>query len=288
MGEAKGLMVWGPFDAFIVRIIPAKELRAQVRQKGVVGEDRAYKAWLLRRTIDRLLRDAGSQTTEVPIRSPSIGEVKRGPGRRHAPLSTCTVTPGGRVVPWLAADGPLAYTPEKPPDRDYYFQYGWVLPGIFAEHRNTRRHFYFGASRKDDASELFRFWETARSGDVERVAHILGSVSAEEVMAPVAAYRTVQALGDDAYVLIQHGSYQIVPIGDQPLLERGEVVLYRGVQKSRQFRFLDAGATGSAERSTWRRYVQVQAHVLSDAARSFNSNHDRTKRCETGHIRDQT
>jgi len=96
-------MVWGRFDPFIVRIIPAKELRAQVRQKGVAGESRAYKEWLLERTIDRLLRDAGSQTAEVPVRAPSAGHAKRGSGRRREPLSTCTVTPNGRLVPWLAS-----------------------------------------------------------------------------------------------------------------------------------------------------------------------------------------
>ena len=51
--------------------------------------------------------------------------------------------------------------------------------------------------------------------------------------------------------------------------------------------FLRIGEFDSASRSTWRRYLDVQAHVLSDSARSFNSIHDRTKRCETGLIRDQ-
>jgi hypothetical protein len=46
------------------------------------------------------------------------------------------VAPDGHLVPWLAADGPLAYTPEEPPDRDYYFQYSWIIPGIFADATN--------------------------------------------------------------------------------------------------------------------------------------------------------
>jgi len=41
-------------------------------------------------------------------------------------------------------------------------------------------------------------------------------------------------------------------------------------------------------RRAWVPYLTVKAYVLSDAARSFNSIHDRTKRCETGHIRDQS
>ena len=68
--------------------------------------------------------------------------------------STCTVRDDGRIVPWLAASGPLSYTPESPPPSDYYFQYGWILPGIFDPATNTRRHFYFGAHYKDDAKEL--------------------------------------------------------------------------------------------------------------------------------------
>ena len=38
-------------------------------------------------------------------------------------------------MPWLAAEGPLAYTPESPPARDSLFQYGWVLPQVCKPHR---------------------------------------------------------------------------------------------------------------------------------------------------------
>lgn len=83
------------------------------------------------------------------------------PCRRH---STRTVTENGCIVPWLAASGPLAYTPEDPPSSDYYFQYSWILPEIFAPAVNRRRHFYFGAQYRDDSRELFSFWESAREG----------------------------------------------------------------------------------------------------------------------------
>jgi hypothetical protein len=76
------------------------------------------------------------------------------PGR----FTTSTVAEDGRLVPWLAATGPLSYTPEDPPDRDYYFQYGWIIPGMLADGTNKRRHYFFGASRKDDVSHLFFFW----------------------------------------------------------------------------------------------------------------------------------
>lgn len=81
-------------------------------------------------------------------------------------LSTITVNSAGQLVPWLAANGPLAYTPEKPPDRAYFFQYSWILPIIFADHTNKRRHYYFGAPGKDNAAQLFSFWQAAKNGFV--------------------------------------------------------------------------------------------------------------------------
>ena len=207
---------------------------------------------------------------------------------RSEPLSTCTVARDGQLVPWLAARGPLAYSPEAPPERDYYFKYGWILPGILSEHARPRRHYIFGAQRKDDAVELLAFWQRARQGTVERVACCPGTADEDAVTAPVAVYRTSTNWRGPAWLLIQHGSYQVVETADQSLLEAGEVFLYRGVQRSEEFRFVRFGEFEASKRQTWRRYLAVQAHVLSDATRSFNSIHDRTKRSETGHIRDRS
>lgn len=203
-------------------------------------------------------------------------------------LLTSTVACDGHLVPWLAADGPLAYNPEAPPERDYYFNYTWVLPGILSEGARPRRHYIFGAQRKDDAAELLAFWQRTRKGTVEQVTCCLGTAEVDTVTAPVAVYRAATAWRGPAYLLVQHASYQIVEIADQPLLEAGEVVLYRGVQTSEEFRFMCFGDLDASKRQTWRRYLAVQAHVLSDATRSFNSIHDRTKRSETGHIRDRS
>lgn len=62
----------------------------------------------------------------------SAGAKHPGPSltRRVSRLPTGTVNGAMRVVPWLAAEGPLAYTPESPPPKDYFFQYGWILPGV--------------------------------------------------------------------------------------------------------------------------------------------------------------
>jgi hypothetical protein len=53
-------------------------------------------------------------------------------------FSTSTVIDSEYLVPWLSAEGPLACIPTKPPERDYFFQYTWILPGIFNSQVNLR------------------------------------------------------------------------------------------------------------------------------------------------------
>jgi hypothetical protein len=80
-------------------------------------------------------------------------------------FSTRTVDESKYFVPWLAAEGPLAYSPVEPPARDYFFQYTWILPEIFDQHVNLREHRYFGSPLKHSARFLFDFWAHVRSGD---------------------------------------------------------------------------------------------------------------------------
>ncbi len=42
-------------------------------------------------------------------------------------FSTSTIVGSNYLVPWLAAEGPLAYTPAEPPVRDYFFQYSLIF-----------------------------------------------------------------------------------------------------------------------------------------------------------------
>jgi hypothetical protein len=42
-------------------------------------------------------------------------------------LSTSTVCGSRHLVPWLAADGLLAYSPAEPPSKDYFFQYSYTI-----------------------------------------------------------------------------------------------------------------------------------------------------------------
>lgn len=199
-----------------------------------------------------------------------------------------TRTSAGRLVPWLAADGPLAYTPESPPARDSSFQYGWVLPQVCRP--GLRRHTYFGAIHRDDARDVFAFWQDARRGAVARVAHHEGGLAAGSIEAPIAVYRHATRLGDEGYLFIQHGSYQFVPVDEQPELEAGYVHLHRGIGHAKVFRFWDSFRTGADSRHarTWESYARLQFDVLSRSDVSFNSIHDRAKRCETGHIHDDT
>jgi len=208
---------------------------------------------------------------------------------RRGRSSTSTIAADGTLVPWLAAKGSLAYRPEEPPARDYYFQYGWVLPDVFADGTAGRRpHFWFGAARREDAREIFAFWETARSRPPDQVLVQAGLVADDRVTAPIAVYRTMRALGGPALLLVQHGSYQLVDPADQPQVGNGFLLLYRGVQKERRFRTETLGSSDTGAQRTWRRYLGVQAHVLSDSVRSFKSVHDRARRCETAHIFDGT
>lgn len=213
-------------------------------------------------------------------------EIKSRRAARANATSTCTITPDKEIVPWLAANGPLAYSPGDPPDRDYYFQYGWVLPGILADGVNKRRHYYFGAPHKDTARDLFDFWQAARSKRVSEVARCHGKVGDHHITAPLAVYSVVVRVDRPGYLLMQHGSFQLVEAVDQPELPSGEVLIYRGIGDDETFRW--SNRCGGAQKDIWQRYVAVQAYVLADAIRSFNSIHDRASRSETGHLRDSS
>lgn len=201
--------------------------------------------------------------------------------------STSTKTSRDRLVPWLAAEGPLAYTPESPPVRDSLFQYGWVLPQVCQP--GLRRHLYFGAGTRDQAQVLFDFWERARRGTAERVIVQHGRLADGSVEAPIGVYRYADGWGQKHYLLMQHGSYQCVPVDEQPELEAGLVHLHRGIGAEKEFRWCEARSGRDAEwKGAWEAYTRLQFEILSRSDVSFNSIHDRTKRAETSHLHDGT
>jgi hypothetical protein len=154
-------------------------------------------------------------------------------------FSTCTVVDSNFLVPWLAAEGPLAYSPTEPPASDYFFRYTWILTGIFDQHVNLREHRYFGSPLKDGARVVFDFWHNVRSvgeAALQRYCE-LGLLSEWEVRTPMAAYHYVRKrYNTPGFVLIQHGSYQWISLEHQPSIESGEAVLYRGIGQASIFR----------------------------------------------------
>jgi hypothetical protein len=197
---------------------------------------------------------------------------------------------GEEIVPWLAAEGELAYSPSSPPERDYFFQYSWVIPGIFAPDTNRRRHFWFGAAVRDSAEVklLFRFWNRARRGDIDTLYVANGAVNPNaNLTAPIAAYRHQDDHSyfgsNDRLILMQHGSYYIGDIQCQPVIDRGELILYRGVQNEKTFRLYRL--TDDAKRG---RLMRVHARSLADSVTSFNAAHCNLLRCETGAFNDRS
>jgi len=201
-------------------------------------------------------------------------------------FSTSTLA-GEEIVPWLASSGELAYSPHSPPERDYYFQYSWVIPAIFRAGVNLRRHFWFGAPMKDspEVRLLFAFWNNARRGEVEVLYLSNGMAGVDQVRAPLAVYRHSEAgpLKRERLILIQHGSYLIAEVESQPYLDCGEAILYRGVQAAEQF-FLSR-LTSANIRS---RLMSVHARTLADSVASFNAVHSNVSRTETGCFNDRS
>ena len=207
-------------------------------------------------------------------------------GKRH---STSTKYADGTISPWLAASGPFSYSPENPPDSNYGFQYGWVMPDLFPD----RRHYYFGCcssiSCKDkynieEIDFLIDFWGKAKIGDVEAVAVHHGIQDESGFKAPIACYQYFSSTKKkSAYLLIQHGSYQIVEIADQPHIHEGQLILYRGIGKTKMFKKFDPDFSriGDVERDAVKTYWNVHAKAFSDSEISFSVAHARVKRSQT-------
>lgn len=73
---------------------------------------------------------------------------------------------------------------------------------------------------------MFAFWTKARPGAVERIAHHEGRLAGGTACAPIAVYQHETRRGDWGYLIIQHGSYQCVPVDEQPEVEAGYLHLH--------------------------------------------------------------
>ena len=167
------------------------------------------------------------------------------------------------------------------------------LPAIFNPQVNLREHRYFGSPAKDIARFLFGFWADARRGDKPALERYrpFGFFSDNELRTPMAAYYQVRYYRDTpGSLLMQHGSYHRVSPEDQPSIPAREVSLYRGIGQATRFRCLRLRPEelSPPNREIWRKYLRIQADMLSDSILSFNTIHDRLKRGETADLRDGT
>ncbi len=159
--------------------------------------------------------------------------------------STSTVRSDGGIVPWLAAEGPLAYSPENPPESNYFFQYSWLMPSVYRD----KRHYYFGKpsslSRGDfgwGIEPFVDFWSKARAGAVAPIYVVMGGKCDGGFAAPIACYRYQTGWDNrDMYLLIQHGSYLDFDVAEQPLIKDGLLMLFRGVGRKQKFPLANVG-----------------------------------------------
>jgi hypothetical protein len=65
--KAKRFGLWGPFDKYIVARLPAKELRAELRRKGIVTLGDEDKAQVLARYVERQLNNGEALSEGVVL-----------------------------------------------------------------------------------------------------------------------------------------------------------------------------------------------------------------------------
>jgi hypothetical protein len=82
---------------------------------------------------------------------------------------------------------------------------------------------------------------------------------------------------------MQHGSYLITDMESQLHIDRGEAVLYRGLQEAKVF--LLRRLTTADVRI---RLMRVHGRTLADSVTSFNAMHSNLSRTETGWFNDRT
>ena len=84
-GPEKRFMIWCSFDRWLTAVLPAKELRAEVRRKGIGGRSRADKGEILKRAIERRIEERRA--------GPGEGSMPRDPAPSHPPAAV--QGPGG-------------------------------------------------------------------------------------------------------------------------------------------------------------------------------------------------
>jgi hypothetical protein len=131
------------------------------------------------------------------------------------------------------------------------------------------------------------FWSKAGTGEVERVYISSGERSGYGLTAPIACYKyRTDWDNNDTYMLYQHGSYLLIKATEQPRIEDGQLVLYRGLGKKRTFSWWSIKADLSQKQnSLLQRFFDVHYRAFSDSEISFQIAHAWVRRSETGFIK---
>ena len=66
-GPEKRFMIWCSFDRWLIAVLPAKELRAEVRGKGIGGRSKADKGEILKRAIERRIGEPSAAGGEGSV-----------------------------------------------------------------------------------------------------------------------------------------------------------------------------------------------------------------------------
>lgn len=104
---------------------------------------------------------------------------------------------------------------------------------------------------------------------------------------PIAIYQySPRYKKKDMYLLIQHGSYQLINMKDQPLINKGLIIIYRGIGKSKEYKYLKVESPLINEKHylLLEKYFAVQEKAFSDSMLSFIIAHAQTMRCETSFL----
>src|SRR5215471_15593813 len=107
----------------------------------------------------------------------------------------------------------------------------------------------------------------------------------EDISAPLAVYRhsEVWPSTSERLILIQHGSYLIADVKSQPYIDRGEALLYRGIQNAEVFLFRRLATPDVRSR-----LMSIHARTLADSVTSFNAVHCNVSRAQTGSFNDRS
>ncbi len=184
------------------------------------------------------------------------------------------------VVPWLAATGELAYSPNPRLNVTTSSSIHGSFPHLARGRQQEAplRVRRTGEGQPDSAAAVSILERRAARRTRSAVRSNGLTDSAGDVNAPIAAYRHEGRL-----LLMQHGRYHIGGMDGQPRIEQGEAVIVRGIQSAPEF--LVYRLSTAAMR---RRVMDVHARSMTDSVVSFNAAHCNLMRTETGYLNDET